>query len=145
MAAVQFKPATYSNWQTLDLGSTVCNYISLQEMTKAKSRPYLQFMTEYFNGSDRQIRVMINSSEYNYSISSYPTSSGSNYVTNGVHWRGCGGISYDAFIKLHRSAMNSDIFCLCSSVIFQSAMHPPLTPAYRTAAAPLAGDPAHHE
>ncbi|MBR0202526.1 MAG: RagB/SusD family nutrient uptake outer membrane protein [Bacteroidaceae bacterium] len=95
VAAVQFKPATYSNWQTLDLGSTVCNYISLQEMTKAKSRPYLQFMTEYFNGSDRQIRVMINSSEYNYSISGYPTSSGSNYVTNGVHWRGCGGISYD--------------------------------------------------
>ncbi|MCR5821235.1 MAG: RagB/SusD family nutrient uptake outer membrane protein [Bacteroidaceae bacterium] len=94
VAAVQFQPATYSQWQTQALGSTVCNYISLQEMTKAKSRPYLQFLTDYFNGSDKVDYVSISNSDYNTGVTRYNPNNNT-YITNGIHWRGCGGMAYN--------------------------------------------------
>ena len=90
MAGIQYIPETYAPWPSEGLNSLVCNYISVQEMTKAKTTPWLNFETTYFEGA-ASIGIPVYSDEYSFKSTTYRQSGG---VTNGLHWRGCGRLTF---------------------------------------------------
>lgn len=93
VAAIKFMPDTYTSWPNEGKNTIVCKHISVQEMHKAKSTPWLQFETKYFQGSTN-IPISANNTEYEFRTSSYSLGSNSR-VTNGIHWRGCGLIPFN--------------------------------------------------
>lgn len=80
--------------------SCVCDYISLDEMEKAQSAPFLNFRTNYLRGSERN-----NSIQLYTGVTEYTLSNSTNYinpngpVSIGIHSRGCGQLRYDELPK----------------------------------------------
>lgn len=93
IAACKYVPETYAAWPDEGLNRLVCNYISIQEMLKARNTPWLQFETQYFNGVGN-IEISSNLTDYINNTRVYPSAS-NNHVSNGIHWRGCGLVKYD--------------------------------------------------
>ena len=91
-AACRFVPSTYTQWPDSGLVSLTCNYISMQEMRKAKVTPWMTFDTRFFNGS-ASIVVSNNPTEYSSSWRFYQGQG--NRLCNGIHWRGCGLIMFN--------------------------------------------------
>lgn len=86
MNAIQYSPEVYAPWPDEGLLSLICNHISIYEMHRAKSTPWLNFNTQYFNGTTNSDLLMYRDG-YDYTTENYAISGN---TTTGIHSRGCG-------------------------------------------------------
>ncbi len=88
---------TYANYQP-EGTAIVCDYISKQEMDRAKGKMWLDFNKIQFSGSTNSLPLAYVTSlqtDKIASIGTYGVLTDNEYISRGIHQKGCGLLKYD--------------------------------------------------
>ncbi|MBO7120744.1 MAG: hypothetical protein J6W03_10555 [Bacteroidaceae bacterium] len=92
-------PATASNVKLVRSHGVACNYLDRREVERALNAPYMDFKQTYLRGLNNRQRIYIKDqgkllNETTNSLR-YPDDNNDEYLTMGIHQRGCGFIRFD--------------------------------------------------